>query len=145
MPVLTFEDTGRKLCNSFTERLQHVRAATQRADQLDTRSVERCLHGAEARGDHWPGNARELRNVVANLLLGLPLGLASAELPSEHDTHLSRAIAEAQASWATVQGWYMKRVLSHAQGNVAEAARVLGLDRTTVIRKQARTGTSRET
>ncbi|HTU63881.1 MAG TPA: sigma 54-interacting transcriptional regulator [Polyangiales bacterium] len=125
--------------------MRFLRAATQRAPQLDTRSVERWLNGAEARGYHWPGNARELRNVVGNLLLGLPLGLARAGLTVEQDTQLPRAIAEASASWATVQDWYMKRVLSRAQGNVAEAARVLGLDRTTVIRKFARTRAGRET
>ena len=125
--------------------MRFLRAATQRAEQLDTRSVERWLHGAEARGYQWPGNARELRNVVGNLLLGLPLGLARLEPEAEGGTRLPRVIAEAQASWAAVQDWYLKRVMSQAQGNVAEAARVLGLDRTTVIRKLARTRKRRET
>jgi len=127
--------------------MRFLRAATARSEQLDTRPVERWLQGRDARTYHWPGNARELRNVVSNLLLDLPLGLESAGLTAQHDTHLPRAIADARAPWATVQAWYMKRVLSSVQGNVAEAARVLGLDRTTVIRKLARTrpGPSRET
>lgn len=118
--------------------MRFLRAATERATQLDTRPVERWLHGAEARAYHWPGNARELRNVVGNLLLGLPLGLARLGVEVERAAQMPRAIADARASWATVQDWYVKRVLSQAQGNVAEAARVLGLDRSTVLRKLAR-------
>jgi DNA-binding NtrC family response regulator len=120
--------------------MRFLRAATQRASQLDTRPVERWLHGIEARGYAWPGNARELRNVVGNLLLGLPLGLAREDASPAHDAQLPHAISQGRASWATVQAWYMKRVLINAQGNVAEAARVLGIDRTTVLRKLARSG-----
>jgi transcriptional regulator with PAS, ATPase and Fis domain len=120
--------------------MRFLRAATERAAQLDTRPVERWLHSAEARGYAWPGNARELRNVVSNLLLGLPLGLARADASPERDAQLPHEIIEARVPWATVQAWYMKRVLHNAQGNVAQAARVLGLDRATVLRKLARTG-----
>jgi DNA-binding NtrC family response regulator len=122
-----------------------LRSATQHATLLDTRPVERWLHGAEARGYHWPGNARELRNVVGNLLLGLPLGLAREQPARSSGAQMPRAIAQARASWAAVQDWYMQRVLEHAGGNVAEAARVLGLDRTTVMRKLARGRTGQET
>jgi DNA-binding NtrC family response regulator len=122
-----------------------LRAATEHASSVDTRPVERWLKGPEARSYHWPGNARELRSVVSNLLLGLPLGLSREppELPSGA-AQLPRSISEAQASWATVQHWYMKRVLAHVDGNVAQAARVLGLDRTTVLRKLAQARTSQE-
>ncbi|HET8936714.1 MAG TPA: sigma 54-interacting transcriptional regulator [Polyangiales bacterium] len=121
-----------------------LRAATEHATSVDTRPVERWLKGAEARSYHWPGNARELRNVVGNLLLGLPLGLANAENEHASEPQWPRTIAQAQASWASVQQWYMKRVLDAAEGNVAQAARVLGLDRTTILRKLARAHTSRE-
>lgn len=115
-----------------------LRAATEQASTVDTRPVERWLKSSEARGYHWPGNARELRNVVGNLLLGLPLGLAREAGGSASESKLPRAIAQAQASMATVQDWYMKRVLEKVGGNVTQAARVLGLDRTTLVRKLAR-------
>jgi hypothetical protein len=114
--------------------------ATRR--QPDKRPVERSLHSAEACGYHWPATPASCETSWTTCS-GLPLGLARTELSLQHDTHLPRAIAEAQASWATVQGSSMRRVLSRAQGNVAQAALVL--DRTTVIRKLARTGTSRDT
>jgi DNA-binding NtrC family response regulator len=119
--------------------MHFLRSATEHATQLDTKPVARWLHGAEARGYHWPGNARELRNVVSNLLLGLPSGLARDQAEPTPAAQLPAAIAQARAPWSTVQTWYLQRVLARASGNVAEAARVLGLDRTTVLRKLERT------
>ena len=116
--------------------VRFLHAATRDAGAaIDTGGIERWLNGAEARAYAWPGNARELRNVVGNLLLGLPTGLGAAPRRELEGAALPPGIAAGEASLESVERWYMQRVLQRTEGNVARAARVLQLDRTTVIRK----------
>jgi DNA-binding NtrC family response regulator len=112
---------------------------------LDTREISRWLLGQEARQYSWPGNARELRNVVGNLLLGLPSGIApDARTPLSVGARVPRAVERGEASLAALETWYLARVLQQSGGNAARAARVLGVDRTTIVRKirQARNARS---
>jgi two-component system response regulator HydG len=101
----------------------------------DTRPISRWLHSAEARAYPWPGNVRELRNVVGNLLLGLPSGLVEGAVPSAVGATPPEAVLRGEAPLAELERWYLTRVLVQARGNAALAARVLGIDRTTVMRK----------
>jgi DNA-binding NtrC family response regulator len=90
----------------------------------------------------WPGNVRELANIVER-----------AVALTEHDTivledvrdrseqaaapakNLLAAAAERQLSLAQVELAYIKQIVEKVGGNMAHAARVLGIDRRTLYRK----------
>jgi DNA-binding NtrC family response regulator len=95
------------------------------------------LRGPEASRYAWPGNVRELQNVLRNLLLGLPSGLhRDATLaPAPASELVPERIAQGEASLAEVESWYLTRALERANGNMTLAARMLGVDRTTVARR----------
>jgi DNA-binding NtrC family response regulator len=95
------------------------------------------LEGPEAAHHSWPGNVRELQNVLRNLMLGLPSGTRGAATSAQDltDERVPERIAQGQASLAEVENWYVSRALARASGNMTLAARMLGLDRTTVARK----------
>jgi len=109
------------------------------ADELRPR-IERWLADAAESGHRWPGNVRELHNALRNLCLGLPVALATHPAPRRQDVPPGspppEPIATARASLAEVERWYVDRVLDRLEGNVAAAARVLGVDRGTVQRKR---------
>lgn len=97
------------------------------------------LHKLQSYG--WPGNIRELRNVIERaLLLGkLPGDCFRAE---EHGVSESPApgagsLPPAAADWTLeqVERAHIRRVLDRAGGNKSEAARRLGLSRKTLDRK----------
>lgn len=94
------------------------------------------------RAYHWPGNVRELANM-----------LERAIALTEHDTLLLEDLAQASRlpesgdflQHAVAQGWtledveraYMRHVLDVTGGNKIQAARILGMDRSTLYRKLA--------
>jgi two-component system response regulator HydG len=104
--------------------------------------LEGWLTSTEARSYHWPGNVRELQNVLRNLLLGLAPQIASRHPPAGSSTnHLAStdgipaSIASGAASFQEVGDWYIRRVLDTHEGNLTQAARSLGLDRSTIRRR----------
>ncbi len=95
----------------------------------------------------WPGNVRELQNALRSLLLGLEpdmgsckTALASAAANSDMGANGSHVpipsrIAKHEATMKEVQDWYLRAVVDHAEENYAQAARILGIDRSTVRRR----------
>nr|WP_294507643.1 sigma-54-dependent Fis family transcriptional regulator [uncultured Rhodopila sp.] len=122
------------------ERVEDVDLLTEHFNrQLSTRhSLPMCRFGPgvmEAlRAHSWPGNVRELRNLIERLLLtssgetvtpdGLPPEFAAAETAELSPASLIEAERDA-----------ISRALQHEHGNVAGAARRLGISRSTIYRK----------
>jgi transcriptional regulator of acetoin/glycerol metabolism len=88
----------------------------------------------------WPGNVRELQNAIRNVLLGLPDGVGrqperGAAVAAGQGAGLPLAIATQQAPLRDVERWYIQSVVDALDENLAAAARVLEVDRSTVRRK----------
>jgi len=83
----------------------------------------------------WPGNVRELRNVVEK-----HVALASAPVMVLEDISTRRpgpdgGIDADQPTLAELERRYVSRVLEHSDGNRTQAARILGIDKSTLWRK----------
>ncbi len=98
---------------------------------------------ARLRGYDWPGNVRELRNVVEGLLLtSTEPAVRVDELPDE----VRGAVAGAAESVAAMPATSLEeserqaivRVVQGMRGNMAQAARALGISRSTLYRKVER-------
>ena len=87
---------------------------------------------------HWPGNIRELENVIFSLTAMNESDLLDvSDLPE-----LMRFSAfRRQGPWQTlaeVENEYINTVLAHVKGNKSRAARILGIDRKTLREKLKR-------
>jgi DNA-binding NtrC family response regulator len=94
---------------------------------------------------NWPGNIRELENVVVRAVAMCDGTIRVKDLPS-HVTDYSFETAKpngkspaepAVEDWVTlseIEGRYVARVLEHTNGNKQAAARVLSVDRKTLDR-----------
>ena len=89
----------------------------------------------------WPGNVRELEHTIERaVLLGkeTSIGLKDLPLQSQAGSGSSVPLAAAVANGYTLRDLereYILRVIESTYGNKAEAARILGVDRTTLYRK----------
>lgn len=84
----------------------------------------------------WPGNVRELQNTIERLLAFCPTGIVrssdiSAVLENWHQSAHKLSIHEDDIKEITEK-------LKQTKGNQTEAARLLGIDRTTLWRKMKR-------
>jgi DNA-binding NtrC family response regulator len=88
----------------------------------------------------WPGNIRELRNVIERVLLLAPRG-AQEVLPAHLPPEVRGAAAvlphgdEIEATLQEVEKRHIARVLAHVRGNRSRAARMLGISRATLYEK----------
>jgi DNA-binding NtrC family response regulator len=87
----------------------------------------------------WPGNVRELANTMEQLSILAPLGAIDVEdlpenirLPSEQS---ARAGDGPALTLQAMERRHVDAVLRQARGNRAAAARLLGIDRNTLVRK----------
>jgi len=141
------EGDKRRLLEHFS-RLAAVRSGRP-AFELDAGAAERWQ-----RYD-FPGNVRELRNIVIRLATKFPgQQLSSAELEAEFDLETALPQVATQAAAAiteqalrqleragafnldeTLKAWergYIEAALRLTRGNVSQAARLLGINRTTL-------------
>ncbi len=106
--------------------------------------MEVWLNSPQALSQRWGGNVRELYNALRNLMLGLPATAAfpSVGAPSTDPavTVVPGRIMDAQAPLTEVEDWYMQKVLTRVEGNLALASRILGVDRSTLRRHTRRWG-----
>ena len=91
----------------------------------------------------WPGNIRELRNVIERALLVSddgPLTPSSLRLgPSD----LVAAAARGEWTLAQLEETYIREVLSETRSNYSKAAEILGINRKTLLEKRRKYGIER--
>ena len=95
-------------------------------------------------GYHWPGNIRELRNVLERVLL-LSSGadeIGPAHLPTEIVGLSARGAsgADDELSLEEIERRHIVRALAHQGGNRSRTARSLGISRATLYDKLGRYG-----
>ncbi len=89
-------------------------------------------------GYAWPGNVRELRNLVEGLLLTCPGSeIHAADLPPEI---VGLAPEDVPLRLEDVDRQTMRRAIANSGGNLSEAARKLGIARSTLHRRIGRSG-----
>lgn len=82
---------------------------------------------------HWPGNIRELKNVIErSVILNEHSELTAANLPVELQND---AAGFSAFELAGVEKSHIRKVLKHTNGNKTEAARLLNIGLTTLYRK----------
>ncbi len=91
----------------------------------------------------WPGNVRELRNTIERSALMIESG----RIQSKHlglSTRLSSPVPELEEdlSLQAVEKAHITRVIRETDGNRSQAARLLGVNRTTLYNKLRRYGLS---
>jgi transcriptional regulator of acetoin/glycerol metabolism len=92
-------------------------------------------------GHDWPGNIRELEHVLERaVLLGQDDTVGLEDLPPQLIGHGERALVVGQAvaqqlTLHDLEKEYIGKILENTRGNKTEAARILGVDRTTLYRK----------
>jgi DNA-binding NtrC family response regulator len=88
---------------------------------------------------HWPGNVRQLRNVIEGLVVmssGKEIG--PRDLPEEirRDAHAAGTVSlRAGATLADAERELIKATLADQHGNRAQTAKTLGIGRKTLYRK----------
>jgi len=96
---------------------------------------------AALKSHDWPGNIRELEHTIERaVLLGKGAMIGLEDLPAqfaargECELVVGQAVAR-QLTLRDLEREYIGRVLESSHGNKTEAARILGVDRTTLYRK----------
>ncbi|MBI2956759.1 MAG: sigma-54-dependent Fis family transcriptional regulator, partial [Acidobacteria bacterium] len=88
----------------------------------------------------WPGNVRELENAVERALV---INRGAEIQPGDFPFQLHPTEAPAGRSLEEVERVHIERVLADTAGNFSRAARILGIDRTTLYHKLKRYGLKR--
>lgn len=91
----------------------------------------------------WRGNIPELKSLLERLILLVPQGLIRLEdvlahTPLEGSPSPIRLDATLRQARARFESEYIAAVLQHHRGRIADAARVLGVQRTNLYRKMRR-------
>jgi transcriptional regulator with PAS, ATPase and Fis domain len=96
----------------------------------------------------WPGNIRELRNVAERLVVVGADVIKETDLPPELFTTAVppndvQASDGANTALKAQEMTLIRSVLEQCGGNIAQAARILGINRSTIYRKLGRSPSSR--
>lgn len=95
-----------------------------------------CISALESY--NWPGNIRELRNVMERGAIICESELTPADLPVELQTYITRKNSDKELSGfelAAMEKNHIRKVLQHTGGNKTEASRLMKIGLTTLYRK----------
>ena len=88
----------------------------------------------------WPGNVRELRNVIERaILIEGGESITAASLPALESDLLSVA-TEATLTLEQLEDRYIRRILRETRSNYSRAAKILGINRKTLLEKRKKYG-----
>jgi transcriptional regulator of acetoin/glycerol metabolism len=128
------------LCRHFLDRLE------QAGEIAPTVLAPQALAALQAY--HWPGNVRELRNVIESSALQcgggvigrehLPAEVLAAETPASGVTMPTTVLSMEQGEVALI-----RQAIRSCGGNLSQAARALGIAKSTLYAKMQRYGLSR--
>jgi transcriptional regulator with GAF, ATPase, and Fis domain len=88
---------------------------------------------------HFPGNVRELENVIEGALaltVDPVIDPGDLLLPEASGVAADPATPDDFPTLGELEARYIARVLAHTGGNIAKAARILGIDRKTLYRRK---------
>jgi two-component system response regulator HydG len=121
--------------------LAHVLLArVPHASRRFTPAAERALEAYA-----WPGNVRELGNAVQHgAILSRNADIDVLHLPDEVASMTAQPPRARFETLAAVERKHVIRVLDFCRGNQAEAARILGIGRTTLWRRMRELGLSKD-
>jgi DNA-binding NtrC family response regulator len=119
---------------------RHFIAAYARAMGKPVRSLSpEALQLLE--GYRWPGNVRELENAIERaMVIGKGTTIEPEDLPLRAGPGENQV---SDRSLADMERVHIERVLEELDGNITQAAKVLGIDRATLYNKLKRYGIRR--
>ena len=135
---------------SLSERREDIPALVEHFVHEFSDRYKRRVHGFEPNSVRklyqadWPGNIRELRNAVERCVIladGPILACPDSDgstVPGQEETGALRFPNEDFISLEELEQGYIAHVLRHAGGKKTKAARILGIDKTTLWRKLRR-------
>lgn len=89
----------------------------------------------------WPGNIRELRNIVERaVLLGNDVEIAPDALPIAAPADVVEVAASAQWTLDELESRYIREILRQTRSNYSRAAEILGINRKTLLEKRRKYG-----
>lgn len=120
------------LVNHFIAK--HKRAGSDAAREVSPEAMAKLM------GYHWPGNVRQLENVIQRALaLGVTDVLHENDLPREIAKQSDKTmVTEVDLNLKELERKAIQQALHQSKGNKAEAAKLLGVNTTTVYRKMAK-------
>jgi transcriptional regulator with PAS, ATPase and Fis domain len=123
------------LVNHFIAK--HKRAASAKLLEVSPEAMGKLM------GYHWPGNARQLENVIQRAYaLGADGWLRTEDLPQEIAHQAVETVktvkTDTNFNLKVLEKKTIKQALREAGGNKAEAAKLLGINTTTVYRKMVK-------
>jgi two-component system response regulator HydG len=126
------------LADAFLQEAASRHGRTNLSFKADTRELLRY--------HPWPGNVRELKNVVERAVIsveGSELDPQDLPLsPSDRTDAVLRAATVGMLTLDRLEASYIREVLRVTRGNKTEAARILGINRKTLLEKRKRYGIS---